>query len=146
MIADLDGWFLVYFVAMVMGGLIFALLVLSPARPTTGQTRNGVPERLSRCRIRSPLPHGKRLEAFAFAGCLLSATAVARVTGYSAYWVGQIARRSIVSAPTAYVTGATQHNCTDTSSGRRTSSVPPRSTPLVAASYRQKERTEEDLV
>ena len=41
----------------------------------------------------SPLLHHKRLEAFAFAGCLLSATAVARVTGYSAYWVGQIARR-----------------------------------------------------
>ncbi len=46
MITDLDGWFLVYFVAMLMGGLVFASLVLSPARPTTGQTGNGVPGRL----------------------------------------------------------------------------------------------------
>ena len=55
MIADLNGWFTVYFVAMLMGGLVFASLV-SPPEPPQGK-RLMAPLDVFTLRSSSPLPH-----------------------------------------------------------------------------------------
>ena len=61
MIADLDGWFLVYFVAMVMGGLIFALLVTLTRQ--THHRANSVMASLDAFTLRNSSPPAPRQTA-----------------------------------------------------------------------------------